>query len=367
MDAANEVRLRVWERQPRRFFEEAFIDGDGTMVPTTGQCKEGIELSYDGQWGYHALVISLANTQEPLFIVNRSGNRPSQEGAAEYFDRAVTLVRRAGFKEVTLRGDTDFSQSEHLDRWDAGGVRFVFGYDAMKNMTTIASSLPSSAWKLLIREPKYELATEPRERPENVRDRIVSEREYKNLHLLKEEVTEFDYQPTKCNKSYRMVVLKKTISVECGQLVLYPEVRYFFYITNRRDISITEVVRLANDRCNQENLHAQLKGGVRALRAPLDTLLSNWAYMVMTALAWSMKAWFALLLPVDGQGRGRREQEHEKRALLRMEFRTFLNAIIRIPAQIIRTGRRTVVRLMGWNRWLPTFFRGIDALRVRHH
>ena len=367
MDGINEVRLRVWERQPRKFFEEAFIDGDGTMVPTSGQCKEGIALSYDGQWGYHALVISLANTQEPLFIVNRSGNRPSQEGAAEYFDRAVTLVRRAGFKEVTLRGDTDFSQSEHLDRWDAGGVRFVFGYDAMKNMTTIASSLPSSAWKLLIREPKYELATEPRERPENVRDRIVSEREYKNLHLLKEEVTEFDYQPTKCNKSYRMVVLKKTISVECGQLVLYPEVRYFFYITNRRDISITEVVRLANDRCNQENLHAQLKGGVRALRAPLNTLLSNWAYMVMTALAWSMKAWFALLLPVDGQGRGRREQEHEKRALLRMEFRTFLNAIIRIPAQIIRTGRRTVVRLMGWNRWLPTFFRGIDALRVRHH
>ena len=125
-------------------------------------------------------------------------------------------------------------------------------------------------------------------------------------------------------------------------------------------------MRLSNDRCNQENLHAQLKGGLRARRAPLDTLLSNWAYMVMTALAWSMKAWFALLLPVDGHGPERREQEQAKRALLRMEFRTFLNAIIRLPAQIIRTGRRIVVRLIGWNSWLPTFFRGIDALSLRH-
>src|SRR5258705_13060331 len=98
-----------------------------------------------------------------------------------------------------------------------------------------------------------------------------------------------------------MVVLKKTITVERGQKVLYPEVRYFFYITNRRDMTQAEVVAFANDRCNQENLNAQLKSGVRALRAPVDTLVSNWAYMVMTALAWSMKAWFALLLPVAGR------------------------------------------------------------------
>jgi len=32
------------------------------------------------------LVVSLANTGEPLLLVNRSGNRPSAEGAAERFD-----------------------------------------------------------------------------------------------------------------------------------------------------------------------------------------------------------------------------------------------------------------------------------------
>src|SRR5947209_9249568 len=47
------------------------------------------------------------------------------------------------------------------------------------------------------------------------------------------------------------------------------------------------------------NLIAQLHGGVRALRAPLGNLESNWAYMVMTALAWNLKAWWALTLPEE--------------------------------------------------------------------
>lgn len=55
-----------------------------------------LNLAYNGQRGYHPLLISLANTGEPLYVVNRSGNRPSAEGAAAYFDRAVKLCRRAG-------------------------------------------------------------------------------------------------------------------------------------------------------------------------------------------------------------------------------------------------------------------------------
>jgi hypothetical protein len=156
--------------------------------------------------------------------------------------------------------------------------------------------------------------------------------------------------------------LRKTITVERGQKLLYPMTRFFFYITNRRDLTAAEVVAHANKRCNQENLNAQLKGGVRALRAPVDTLVSNWAYMVMTSLAWSMKAWFALLLPTSGRWHDRYHEE--KGQLLRMEFRTFLNALIRIPTQIVRTGRKIIFRLMAYNRWLPALFRGVEGLRA---
>lgn len=361
-DVFNETRLKVWRRQPAAFFEQAIIEADGTEVATDGECKEGMGLSYKGTWGFNVLNVSLANTNEPLFLVNRGANSSSQQGAAERFDQAIALVRRAGFRSVLLRGDTDFSQTQHLDRWNGDGVQFVFGYDAAPNLVEKAESLLEGTWRRLERQPRYAVKTEPRTPRENVKAAIVEQREYLNFYLVKEDVAEFDYQPTACETSYRMVVLRKTITVERGQKLLYPQTRYFFYITNRRDLTIADVVASANDRCNQENLNAQLKSDVRSLRAPVDTLVSNWAYMVMTSLAWSMKAWFALLLPTTGRWRDRYRDEQQ--SLLRMEFRTFLNAIIRIPAQIVRTGRRIVFRLMAYNRWLPTLFRGVEGLRA---
>src|SRR3989442_14890814 len=119
--AMNETRVRVWRTQPAAFFAEALIDADGTPAETTGQCKEGMDIAYTGGWGYHPLGGSLANTHEPLFFVNRSGNRPSAEGAAERFDQTRTLCQEAGFRRITFRGDTDFSQTQHLDPWAGAG------------------------------------------------------------------------------------------------------------------------------------------------------------------------------------------------------------------------------------------------------
>ena len=124
--------------------EPAVIEADGTLVPTKGECKEGADFNYKGEWGYHVLLVSLANTQEPLLLDNRSGNRPSSEGAAARFDQALALCRRAGFRRVTFRGDTDFSQTLHLDRWDEDWVRFVFGFDAHPTLVERAESLKKS-------------------------------------------------------------------------------------------------------------------------------------------------------------------------------------------------------------------------------
>jgi hypothetical protein len=342
MAAINETRLRVWAEQPEKFFAEAIIEGDGAFTETGGECKQGMDISHKGLWGYHPLIISLANTGEPLFLVNRSGNRPSHEGAADRFDQAVELCRRGGFKKITLRGDTDFSQTKHLDRWDDEKVRFVFGFDATPNLVAIAQNLPETAWKPLIRKPKYEVATEPRQRPENVKEQVVREREFENIKLNSEHVAEFTYSPTLCKKTYRIVVLRKNLTVEKGELAIFDDVRYFFYITNDRRTSPQNIVFEANARCNQENLIAQLKSGVRALHAPVDNLVSNWAYMVMASLAWTFKAWFALLLPEGG--RWQKKYKAEKKSVLRMEFKTFLNAFMQVPAQIIRQGRKIIYR-----------------------
>jgi len=358
--AINATRVRVWRAQPSAFFAEAVIDADGTLAETTGQCKEGMDIAYTGVWGYHPLVVSLANTSEPLYLVNRSGNRPSAEGAAERFDQARTLCQAAGFRRITFRGDTDFSQTRHLDRWTSDGVRFVFGYDARANVIRCADAVPARAWTPLVRRAPYAVQTAPRQRPVNVQAATIVERGFKNLRLEAEAVAEFPYQPTSCTQPYRMVVVRKNISVERGEHRLFDEVRYFFYLTNDHATPAADVVFLANDRCNQENLIDQLKHGVGAARMPVDTLLSNGAYMVMAALAWTLKAWFALLLPETGRWAMR--YAAEKATVLRMEFKTFLNAFMRIPVQVVRTSRRLVFRLLAWNPWQHVLLRGVDQL-----
>ena len=352
MEAINSTRQRVWKRQGRGFLEEAFIDTDGTIAPTLGECKGGMSLSYKGVWGYAPLTVSLANTNEVLYLVNRPGNVVSHDGCVEWIERAIKVVSpHAG--RITLRGDTDFTLTGELDRWNQSGIGFLFGMDAHQKVVGLAEELPEKAWKKLDRLPRYEIATRPRRKPERVKEAVVRFKGYQNMKLTGESVAEIQYRPHKCKQSYRLIIVRKNISVQKGEQALFDEIRYFFYITNRKDYSAEQVVSLANGRCNQENVIEQLKNGVNAMRMPVNDLLSNWAYMVMTALAWNLKAWFGLLLPNRQRGG----------EIVRMEFRRFLHCLILVPAQIVRTGRRIIFRLIAYNDWLSDLFRAWERFR----
>jgi hypothetical protein len=335
--AINTARLHVYAQQPADFFREATVDIDGTLVATDAECKQGVDIAYDGTWGYHPLLVTLANTAEPLFLANRSGNRPSHEGAHTYIDEAIALCQRAGFRRIALRGDTDFSQTAHLDRWEAlEGVRFLFGMGRNEALVARAEGLPAEAYSFLERPPKYEIKTAPRQRPERVKAEVVRRRGFETIHTLEEMVAEFDYRPTACRVTYRVVVLRKRLGIDKGTVRLREEYRYVFLITNDREAAADALVLEANGRCDQENVVAQLKGGVPALRAAVNDLVSHWAYMVMASLAWTLKAWAALLLPEEpGDAE---EHRAERRSWLRMEFATFRAAVIERPCQVVRGG-----------------------------
>jgi hypothetical protein len=350
-ECLNRTRVKVWKVQPEGFLKEAFIDVDGTIADTYGECKQGIGLSYKGIWGYAPLIVTLANTKEVLYLVNRPGNAASHSGSVPWIDQAVELVMQVA-GTVTLRGDTDFTNSAHLDRWDDNDWKFILGIDAHPKLVKLAEELATSAWTPLERLPRYEILTEPRRKAFRYKEQIVIRKEFTNQVLVGEDIAEIEYQPVKCKKKYRVVIVRKNLSVQKGERALFEEVRYFFYITNRKD-KAARIVGLANGRCDQENVIEQLKNGVNAMRMPVNDLLSNWAYMTMSALAWNLKAWYGLLMPNRDRGV----------EVVKMEFRRFLNAIMLLPCQVVRTARRVIYRILGYNSWLKDFFATWERLQ----
>jgi len=346
-ECINAVRAPLWRGRARKILEPvAYIDVDGSEARTYGEKKAGMNISHKGTWGYAPLILSLANTKEVLYVVNRPGNVPSHTDAARWIDKAIGQVAPYA-PRLCLRGDTDFSLTAHFDRW-AGQADFIFGMDASQALVERADALEEAAWRPLKRKPKYKRLTRKRRLrfQENEKERIVREREYLNLKLNYEEVAEFSYQPGKCRRSYRVVVVRKNISQMKGEHVLFDEIRYLFYITTRRNLSAAALVRCANERCDQENVIEQLKNGVNALRVPLYDLVSNWAYMVIAALAWNIKSWFALMM----------HRQRDRAEYLAMEFRRFLHRMILIPCRVIRRARSTTLRLIGYQPTLDRFF-----------
>ena len=199
----------------------------------------------------------------------------------------------------------------------------------MRNLLKIANELNDSDWYLLKKAPKYQIKTKPRHRPKNVKQQVVKERKFKKIRTEAEHVAEFFYRPGKCKKSYRMIVLRKTLKVIKGDMNLFDDVRYFFYITNDSKRTAAEMVEFYRNRSDHENDIEQLKNGVKALMPASDSLLSNWALMVIASLAWDLKAWYGLLLSYRPLGL----------SIVRMEFKRFLNTFIRIPCLIVKTGR----------------------------
>jgi hypothetical protein len=337
MEVKNAIRQKIWQKQPKTFHKQAIINIDGTISPTMGQCKKGMDISYNGKWSYHPLIISLANTREPLYIINRSGNAPSHLDSAKWLDRSLDLVRPF-FEKVWIRGDTDFSLTTNFDKWNQR-CRFIFGMAAKANLVRIADEITADHWRELEKQPKYTIKTKPRKRPQRVKDQLVKHRNFKKIKTISEHIAEFKYRPGNCKKNYRMIVLKKTLKVTKGDHILDNEIRYFFYVTNELKINMEELVQFYRDRADHENDIEQLKNGVRALHSPSDSLISNWAYMVIASLAWDIKAWYGMLM----------SYRHLGRYIMRMEFKRFVNMFIRIPCLIIKTGRRILYRIVGYN------------------
>src|SRR6516225_5767670 len=98
--------------------------------------------------------------------------------------------------------------------------------DAHPKVVQLAKALPEEAWKPLERLARYEIATEPRRKAPRVKEAIVRFKGYLNKKLVGESIAEFNYQPNKCGRSYRLVVVRKNISVQKGENAHLSKIRF---------------------------------------------------------------------------------------------------------------------------------------------
>lgn len=354
MEAINRVRKRCWSSLPKKQKELATIDVDGTLVNTFGEHKEGTDFNFKGGFGYAPLLVSLANTKEPLYIRNQPGNRPSNDGFVTEVEAAIETVLEGGFKRVRVRGDRAYAVTRHFDGWSRRGIDFVFSMTTHAQLDRLLDALPDAAWKPLEREERGAKGRR-RTRSKNVKRQCVRDRGYRTLRLETEHYAEITHRPRKCKKGYRLIVVRKTITVTEGQLELENEERYFGYITNvpSDKLSARDVVAESNARCDQENLIEQLKNGVAAFTAPVGCLASNWAWMVIAALPLSFKAWLSMLHP----------DKNARHQLRRMQYRRFLRTVVLVPVRVVKQARGLVLKILGYAANGALLIEGLSRLR----
>jgi hypothetical protein len=352
--AIGKINVKMWKKMlSRRAREVGILDIDGKIQETYGECKEGMDVSYNGKWGFSVMLLTEATTGIHTNVINRPGNALSQEEAEQYLESSIATMSEA-FGRIMIRGDTAFSLTWKFDEWTERGVDFIFGYDAHPNIEKIAENTGENRWRRLNRINGKKVAIVRRRRKPRVKALVVKRRKYRTLTQNEECVSEFKYRPGKCGQEYRMIAVRKRIGLSRGQAQLFNVYKYFFYITNIKDKTPEKLVRLIMGRCNHENRIEQMANGVRALKMPAAEFNANWAYMLIGALAWNMKAYIGLIIP----------DKKKASEILRCEFKRFQNALINIPCQILTTGRRIVYRFLNYSPWVEVIFASISRMRA---
>lgn len=178
-----------------------------------------------------------------------------------------------------------------LDGWR---MCFVFGYDVIKGLVQCVEVFDEVEYECFEWEVDDVFEGKCCTKQLWFKEEIVCECGFKNFVFLYEDVVEFDYQLMKVIKSYCMIVFRKSIDEERGQLWIDTHTRYFFYITNDREMMVEQVICEVNDCCNQEWFVEQFKSGVCVFYVLLNVFDVNWVYMVIVLLVWIFKVWFVL-------------------------------------------------------------------------
>jgi hypothetical protein len=316
--ANDEVQSQVWKAlsprsgRKRKRREWAVIDMDGHTKELYGVQKEGADFSRKGQWSFHPLLVSMAGTGECLAVRNRPGNQRSCEGAADVLEDVLPRVNRH-YKNVLVRGDSDFGWRDIRETCDRNGAYFAFVGREFPDRPGIANSIPERQWKPF-RTRAARQKNEDRKRSDyrrrrkkrtrNRRRKRARERNYKELRQVKQWVTEILWSPIGSAAPIRLVIRRQLIEHHKGQEFLFEQYRYRYVETNLpASVSTVEVIDHTYERCDQEKMIGQMGSGLAAWRMPVIAQLALPDEVVRWEWKRFREAWVYLAAQVTKRGR----------------------------------------------------------------
>jgi hypothetical protein len=334
----DQAQEKVWKRRyGKKKAERAIVDLDSCVRPVYGNQKEGTDFTYKGSFGYHPLVISLADTMECLRLVNRSGNTPSADGSENHLRELFPMLGRR-FKQVIVRGDSAFAKQAIFDACEEAGHAFAIVSPQQQNFASLFEALPGEGWKPYLQRKKNEVLTcKRRKRGRNRRQERARARNKRDLQLKKQWIAEIPYRPERSNQTYRLIARYQEIE-EHEQGHLFMLTRFRFILSNLPpSVAAEKVMDLTYQRCDQENLIEQLQSGVTAMRMPTGGMLSNAAFMTCARLAHNLKPWLA--------------QTALPKETMRWEWKRFRRAFVYCAARVVHASRQTHVRFASSHRF----------------
>lgn len=292
------MRREAWRKLKSKKRRWASLDLDSKICAVHGEQKQGADFGYDGTYGYHPEMLSLAETGEWLDVVNRPCNEVSGDKAVYLLRRNLPQVQET-FHHVCVRGDTKYGRGDLLLECDRLGANVCVGWTATPKLVKLAEELPPSAWTPLERRANPGVgALHTRRKKRNIRRMKARRRGYTDKKLKHEWVAEFSYHPTykkrPLAKAYRIVVIRKQIEV-AKKTGLFDLFTYRFILTDLSEPNLSKLVHYAHGRSNQENLIEQAKNGLSAFRMPTGQLLANEVWMTVAMLAHNFKSYLCLL------------------------------------------------------------------------
>lgn len=355
--AMDAIQERAWRKIHKGQRGLALVDLDSHVREVYGSQKEGADFSYKGTWAYHPLLVTLAGTNECLRLINRSGNRPSAEGAAEALTELFPLLNR-NFRRTIVRGDSAFYQHSIMDACVDAGQYFALVVSSFDNLNSLADGLTAEAWRPFLTKAQRATKAQPvpkskqRRRREDLRRNTARRRKKHDLRLREQWIAETPYKPTNSKGTFRLLIRCQRIEESDGQGELFDLWRYRFAITNlpANEYDAEDAMDLTYERCDQENLIEQLGNGVAGMRMPTGDLLANAAFLRCAALAHNLKSWLGqMVLPAE---------------TTRWEWRRFRQAFVYVAAEVVHHARQVIVRLSGMGRFGSSMLAALAKLQT---